>query len=91
MRNNFEIFLVSKTKCDSSLSGSEFIISGYKLFRKYRNQLGEDLIFHMSQDIPCKTIHTFSFPNSLKVLPSEIRLRNKKILAIGCWKPSSLN
>ena len=35
----------------------------------------------MNQNIPCKTINTFGFPNSLEVLPLEINLRNKKILA----------
>ena len=35
----------------------------------------------MNQDIPCKTINTFGFPNSLENLPLEISLRNKKIVA----------
>ena len=49
----------------------------------------------MNKDIPCKTITTFDFPNSLEVLPLEINLRNKKntywLLVIGCCKPPSLN
>ena len=45
----------------------------------------------MNEDIPCKTINTFNFPNSLQVLPLEINLRNKKILVIGCYKSPSLN
>ena len=45
----------------------------------------------MNEDIPCKTINSFNFPNSLQVLPLEINLRNKKILAIGCYKSPSLN
>ena len=45
----------------------------------------------MNQDIPCKTINTFNFLNSLKVLPLEINLGNKKILVIGCYKLLSLN
>ena len=39
------------------------------LFRKDRSQGGGDLIFYMNQDFPCKTIDTFSFPNSLEILP----------------------
>ena len=91
MRNNFDMFLVSKTKFDPSFPGCEFAISGYKLFRNNRNQHGVGLIFYMSQDILCKTIDTFSVANSLEVLPSESSLRNKKALVIGCCKPSSLN
>ena len=37
---HFGIFLVSETKLDSSFRGSEFTITGYRLFRKYRNQHG---------------------------------------------------
>ena len=67
-RNHFDIFLVSQTKLDSSFAGCEFTIPGiYRLFCKDRTQHGEGLIFYMNQGIPCKTIHIFSFPNSLKV------------------------
>ena len=58
-----------------------FTIPGYRLFRKDRNQHGGALIFYVNQDIPCKTINTFGFPNSLEVLPLEINLRYKKMLA----------
>ena len=90
IRNHFDIFLVSETKLDSSFPESELRISGYRLFRKDRNQCGGGLIFYVNEDIPYKTINTFNFPNSLEVLPLEINLRNKKIL-ISCHKPASLN
>ena len=77
IRNHFDIFLVSETKLDSSFSGSKFTIPAYRLFRKDRNQYGGGLIFYVNQDIPCKTINTFNFPNSLEVLPLEINLRNR--------------
>ena len=91
IRNHFDIFLVSETKLDSSFPESELRISGYRLFRKDRNQCGGGLIFYVNEDIPYKTINTFNFPNSLEVLPLEINLRNKKILVISCHKPASLN
>ena len=37
----------------------------------------------MNQDIPCKTINTSNFPNSLEVLPLKINLRNKKFLLLA--------
>ena len=83
--------MVRETKLDSSFPGSEFTIPDYRLFRKDRNQHGGGLIFYVNQDIPCKNINTFNFPNSLKVLPLKINLRNKKMLVIGCYKPPSLN
>ena len=59
---------------------SEFTIPGYRLFRKGRNCHGGGLNFYVNQDIPCKTINTFNFPNSLKVLLLEINLKSKKYL-----------
>ena len=79
IRNHFGIFLVSETKLHSSFPWSEFTISGYKLFCKNRNQHG-GLIFYVYQDIPCKSINTFSFPNSFEALLLKVNLRNKKIL-----------
>ena len=89
--NHFDIFSISETKLDFSFSGSEFTIPSEKLIHKDKNQHGGGLVFYVNQDIPCKTINTFNFPNSLKVLPLEINLRKKYILMIGCYKPSSLN
>ena len=91
IRGHCDIFLVSETKLDSSFSGSEFTIPGYRLFRKDRNQHGGGLIFYVSQGIPCKIINAFNFCNSSEVLPLEINLRNKKLLVIVCYKPPSLN
>ena len=36
----------------------------------------------MNQNIPCKTVNTPSFPNSVEVVPLEINLRNKKDLLL---------
>ena len=47
IKNHFNIVLVSETKVDSSFPGFEFTIPDYRLFRKDRNQHGENLIFFM--------------------------------------------
>ena len=66
-RNQFDFYLVSRTKLDSSFPGCEFTISASGLFCKDRNQYGGVLIFYVNQGNPCKTINIFSFSNSLKV------------------------
>ena len=53
-------------------------------FVKTEISMEEVRFFFVNQDIPCKTITTFSFPNSLEVLPLKINLRNKKIIVIAC-------
>ena len=80
IRNHFDILLISEIKLDFSFLGSEFTIPGYRFFRKDKNQHRGGLIFYVNQDIPCKTINTFNFPNSLVVLPLEINLRKKYML-----------
>ena len=67
-----------------------FVLFQNRLFRKDKNQHGAILIFYVNQVISCKTINTFNFLNGLEFLPSEISLRNKKVLVIGCYKPPSL-
>ena len=44
------------------------------------------MIFYVNQDFPCQTFNNSTFPNSLKFLPLEINLRNKKIFGIDCCK-----
>ena len=87
--------MLSETKLDSGFPGSLFTIPGYRICCKDRNQYGGDLIFYVNEDIPCKTITTFDFPNTLEVLRLEINLRNKKntywLFVIGCCKPPSFN
>ena len=68
IRNLFDIFTVRETKLEFSFSVSEFTIPGYRLFRKDRNQHGGGSIFYVNQDIPCKTINTFNFPDSFEIL-----------------------
>ena len=86
------IGLLRKKHIKNSFFGHlNITIPHYKLIRKDRNQHGGGLTFYVNQDIPCKTINTFNFPNSLEVILLEINLRNKKALVIGCCKPPSLN
>ena len=50
-RNTFDIFLVCKTKIDSSFTNQQFCIPEYHIFRKDRNAHGGGLLFYVNQDI----------------------------------------
>ena len=39
---NFDIFLISESKIDSTFPNIQFKINGYKLFRRDRNRFGGD-------------------------------------------------
>ena len=44
IRNNFDIFVITESKLDSSFADSQFHVPGYRLFRKDRNKNGGGLM-----------------------------------------------
>ena len=65
MRNKFSNFkdlvfketgicLLLETKKDESFPNSQSFAEGYKMFPKYRNKSGGDLILFVNEDIPGK-------------------------------------
>ena len=44
---NFDIFLISESKTDSTFPNTQFKINGYKLFRRNRNRFGGGLILYL--------------------------------------------
>ena len=86
---NFDIFLISEAKLDSSFPNRQFGLPSYKLFRKDRNGFGGGLIFYVKDDIPCKPLNNHdSFSNS-EILVLEIHDKKRKWLLIGVYKPPS--
>ena len=45
---NFDIFLISESKIDSTFPNMQFKINGYKLFRRDRNRFGGSLMLYLS-------------------------------------------
>ena len=64
IKDNFDVFLVSESKHDSSFPEAQFKISGYRIFRHDRDKYGGGLMFIINQNIPFKKIETFHFPFS---------------------------
>ena len=74
IKDKFDVFLVSKSKLDSSFPESQFKIPGYKIFRQDRNKYGGGLMFYFNQNIPSKKIETFQFTSSIEILTLEIKI-----------------
>ena len=51
-KNKFDVFLVSKSKLDSSLPEAQFKIPGYRIFPQDRVKYGGSLMFYINQNIP---------------------------------------
>ena len=62
MRNNFDIFMITESKLDSSFPNSQFHIPGYRLFRKARSKTGVDLMFYLNQYLSVKIATSNKFP-----------------------------
>ena len=89
IKDNFDIFLISETKLDASFPNAQFGIPGYKSFRKDRNINGGGLIFYVNQDLPCKLVANYKFPDNLEILLLEVNLNHSKFLIVGAYKPPS--
>ena len=83
IRNDFDIFITTESKLDSSFPDSQFHVPGYRLFRKDRIKNGGGLVCYINQDLPVKIVTSYKFPTNLEVLPIEI------ILLLGLYRPPS--
>ena len=87
IRINFDIFIITESKVDSSFSDSQFHIPGLRLFRKDRNKNGGGVMYYISQNLPVKEVTSYKFPSNLKVLPREITPSKRKILLLLLCRP----
>ena len=55
---NFDIFLISESKIDSTLSYTQFKINKYKLFRCDHNKFGVGLMLYLNKKITCKYLNS---------------------------------
>ena len=76
IKRTFDIFLISETKIDDSFPNAQFIIVGYKSFRKDRDAFGGGLPFYLNEKLNCRSLE-ICIPNTfVEVLPLEFRLLN---------------
>ena len=87
IKDNFDIFLISESKLDSSFPNSQFSIPGYRLFRNDRDKHGGGLIFYVNEDLPCKKLTNFD--TSLEITALKINLGKLKWLFLRLYKPPS--
>ena len=54
---NFDIFLISESKIDSTFPNMQFKINVYKLFRRDCNRFGGGLMLYLNEEISCKFLN----------------------------------
>ena len=89
IRNNFDIFIITESKLDSSFPDSQFHVPGYRLFRKDRKKNGGGLMCYINQDLPVKIVTSYKFPTNLEILPIKITIGKRKIFLLGLYRPPS--
>ena len=89
IRNNFDIFVITERKLDTSFQDSQFHIPGYRLFRKDRNKNGGGLMCYINRDLPVKIVTNNKFLTNLEVLSIKKTVGKRKILVVGIYRPPS--
>ena len=87
VKDNIDVFLISETKSDSSFPSQQFDIDNYKIFRRDRNCFGGGLMFHVTENIPCRELSPEQNDSNFEIIFLEITLRNNNWLLIGLYKP----
>ena len=75
---NFDIFLISEPKIDSTFHNMQFKIDGYKLFRRDRNRFSGGLMLYLNEGIPCKFLNNYPIVPNAEIICIEFHQLNRK-------------
>ena len=84
---NFDIFLISESKIDSTFVNIQFKIIKCELFRRDRNKFGAGLMFHLNKEILCKYLNSHPKVSNAEITCIEFHQLKRKWLLLGCLKP----
>ena len=77
----YDIFLISESKLDNTVPINQFIIRGYKVFRRDRNGFGGRLILYVHENIPCKPLTDHPVFSDLELMAFELHQSKRKWLS----------
>ena len=75
IKSKLDILLVSETKIDHSFPNQQFSIDGYDIYRRDRNNFGEDLLFYVNENIPCTKLLAEQIDSNFEIIFLEITMR----------------
>ena len=84
---NFDIFLISESKIDSTFVNIQFKIIKYELFRRDRNKFGAGLMFYLNKEMLCKYLNNHPKVPNAEITCIEFHQLKRKWLLLGCFKP----
>ena len=83
---NFDIFLISESKIDSTFPNMQFRINSYKLVRRDRNRFSKGLMLYLNEEISCKFLNNHSVVPNTQIICIEFHQLKRKWLLLGCYK-----
>ena len=91
VQNKVDICFLSETKIDKAFPNQQFMINGYKLFRRDRNCNDEGVLCYINENIPSKTVDVEGIVKEYEIVLIEFSIKTREWLFIGLYKPPSQN
>ena len=88
---DFDIFLISESKLDSTFPNAQFKITGFKIFRYDRNRFGGGLLLYVNDKIPSKILDKHSISTDTELIAVKFYQNKRKWLSLCVYKPQSPN
>ena len=73
-----DILLLFETKIDDSFPDSQFFTGHFKMYRKDRTKVGEELLLYVNENLPVKIINCYKFKENSDIILFEFSVSNKK-------------
>ena len=91
VQNKVAICFLAGTKIDETFRNQQFMINGYKLFRRDRNCHGGGVLCYINKNIPSKTVNVDGIVKECEIVLIEFSMKTRKWLFIGLYTPPSQN
>ena len=91
VQNKVDICFLSETKIGKAFPNQQFMINGYKLFRRDRNCNDEGVLCYINENIPSKTVDVEGIVKEYEIVLIEFSIKTREWLFIGLYKPPSQN
>ena len=88
---NFDMFLISESKIDSTFPNMQFKINGYNLFRSDRSRFGGGLILYLNEEMSCRFLNNHPVVPNVEIICIKFHQLKRKWLLLGCYKPPTQN
>ena len=75
---DFDIFLRSESKLDSTFPNAQFKITGLNIFRYDRNRFGGGLLPYVNDKIPSKFLNKHSISSDIELIALEFHQNKRK-------------